>query len=249
MRRYPYGSTAGQLIGFINEINKEELANMSNYYIGELIGRAGLEKYYEDLLRGTPGFMMITKYAAGLPQLRTDRDGNLVLAKRDTRGHLLIDEDFSKEEPKPGNDIVLTIDIELQSFCENLLSEENGAIVVLNAETGEILAMASSPRYDPNVFVTKGKDLERLELLQSKPNRMINRAISEQYPPGSVFKILLASIGLEKGVISPTTTFFCPGTFNIDGNGREWKCWQRYGHGSVNVVEAIAYSCDVFFYN
>ncbi len=249
LRRYPYGSIGGQIVGFINEINKEELANQKDYSMGDLIGRAGIEKYYEDLLRGEPGFMMITRYAAGLPQLRTDRFGNLVLAKRDTRGHLLIEEDFFKEEPKPGKDVVLTIDIELQKFCEDLLLGENGAIVVLEAETGAVLAMASSPRYDPNVFVTKGKDLERLELLRSKPNRMINRAISEQYPPGSVFKIFLAATALEKGVITPNTTFYCPGSFQIDGKGRAWKCWQKHGHGSVNVVEAIAYSCDVFFYN
>ncbi len=249
IRRYPYGSTAGQIVGFINEITREELTNKNDYYIGDLIGRAGVEKYYEDSLRGLPGFIMITKYAAGLPQLRTDRYGNLVLAKRDTRGHLIIDENFSKEEPKPGNDIILTIDIELQRFCENLLSGECGAIVVLDANTGAVLTMASNPRYDPNVFVTKGKDIERLELLNSKPNKMINRAISEQYPPGSVFKIFLAATALEKGVITPNTTFFCPGSFKIDGKGREWKCWQKHGHGSVNVIEAIAYSCDVFFYN
>lgn len=248
-RRYPYGSIGGQLIGYINEINKEELATRDGYYMGDLIGRAGIEKYYEDQLRGTAGCMMITKYAVGLPQLRTDKFGNLVLAKRDTRGHFLIEEDYFKEEPKPGKDIVLTLDTELQNFCENLLSTENGAIVVLEAETGAVLAMASNPRYDPNIFVTKGKDLERIEALNSKPNKMTNRAISEQYPPGSVFKIFLAATALEKGVITPNTTFFCPGSFKIDGKGREWKCWQKYGHGTVNVVEAIAYSCDVFFYN
>ncbi|MCX8064659.1 MAG: penicillin-binding protein 2 [Candidatus Hydrogenedentes bacterium] len=248
-RRYPYGSTAGQIIGYINEISKEELEINNDYYIGDLIGRAGVEKYYENLLRGTPGWMMITKYAAGLPQLRTDKYGNFVLARRDTRGHFLLEEELYKEEPKPGNDVILTLDIALQSFCENLLSTESGAIVVLEAETGAVLAMASSPRYDPNIFVTKGKDLERLETLKSKPNKMANRAISEHYPPGSVLKIFLAATALEKGVITPTTTFYCPGSFKIDGKGREWLCWQKHGHGSVNVVDAIAYSCDVFFYN
>jgi len=250
-RRYPIGNVAGQIIGYLNEINQEELDSLSEqYFPGDFIGRTGIEKYYESWLKGIDGYMTVTKYASGRPQLRTDRYGNLLLARKDTRGHLLSEETGLRQSPIPGNNLILTLNIELQKFCENLLANQIGSIVVLDADTGAVLAMANSPTYDPNVFVTKGKDTERLELLQNKqPNRMINRAISEQYPPGSVFKVFLAATALEKGIITPQTTFFCPGRFKIGGTGREWKCWQKFGHGSVTVREALAYSCDVFFYN
>ncbi|HOV34217.1 MAG TPA: penicillin-binding protein 2, partial [Candidatus Hydrogenedens sp.] len=250
-RRYPLGSIAGQIIGYLNEISKEELTlYREEYFRGDFIGRAGIEKYYENWLKGIDGYMTVTKYASGIPQLRTDRFGNLILARKDTRGHLLSEETGLRQLPIPGKNLILTLNIELQKFCENLLVNQIGSIVVLDADTGAVLAMANSPTYDPNVFVTKGKDDERIELLQSKqPNRMTNRAISEQYPPGSVFKVFLAATALEKGIITPKTTFFCPGKFKIGGTGREWKCWQKFGHGSVTVREALAYSCDVFFYN
>ncbi len=250
-RRYPLGNTAGLIIGYLNEITKEELGLYDGkYYTGDFIGRTGIERYYENILKGTDGYMTVTKYASGRPQLRTDRYGNLLLVRKDTRGHLLTEETELRQRPLPGRNLTLTLDIELQKLCENLLTNQQGAIVVLDADTGAVFAIASNPNYDPNIFVTKGKDAERLELLQNKqPNRMINRAISEQYPPGSVFKVLLAATALEKGVITSKTTFFCPGSFKIGGTGREWKCWQKYGHGMVTVREALAYSCDVFFYN
>ncbi len=250
-RRYPLGNTAGQIIGYINETNRDELVLYEGrYFPGDFIGRSGIERYYENILKGTDGYMTVTKYASGRPQLRTDRYGNLLLVRKDTRGHLLTEEAGLRQLPTPGKNLVLTLDIELQKLCENLLASQPGSIVVLDADTGAVLAMASSPNYDPNIFVTKGKDAERLELLLNKqPNRMTNRAISEQYPPGSVFKVFLAATALEKGVITPKTTFFCPGAFKIGGTGREWKCWKKYGHGSVTVREALAYSCDVFFYN
>lgn len=250
-RRYPLGSIAGQIIGYLNEITKEELTlYKEEYFPGDFIGRAGIEKYYESWLRGIDGYMTVTKYASGRPQLRTDRFGNLILARKDTRGHLLSEETGQRQLPIPGKNLILTLNIELQKYCENLLANQIGSIVVLDADTGAVLAMANSPTYDPNIFVTKGKDDERIELLQSKqPNRMTNRAISEQYPPGSIFKVFLAATALEKGSITPEMTFFCPGKFKIGGKGREWKCWQKFGHGSVTVREALAYSCDVFFYN
>lgn len=248
-RRYPLGHTAGQIIGFLNEVSKEELVN-TDYNLGDVVGRAGLERFYESWLRGSDGYMLVTRYASGRPQLRTDRFGNLVLARRDTRGHILEEEVHQRQNPIPGRDLIVTLDIELQQFCEELLSLQPGSIVVLHADTGEVLALASSPGYDPNVFVTKGKDAERIELLQSKnPNKMTNRCISEQYPPGSVFKILMAAAALEKGIINSNTTFSCGGSFQIGGQGRAWRCWNRGGHGSVNVIQAVAYSCDVFFYN
>jgi penicillin-binding protein 2 len=250
-RRYLHGETAGQLLGYVNEINEGELdANPDKYNMGDLVGRSGLEKVYEDRLRGSDGYMVVTKYASGLPQLRTDKHGAPYIAKRDSRGHLLAEEQGRRQDPASGSALYLTLDIGLQAYCESLLNGQQGVIVVLDAVRGAVLAMASSPGYDPSVFVTRGHNTERKELLGGKkPNRMINRACSENYPPGSVFKVLLAAAALEEGAITPDSTFYCPGHFQINGQGRSWNCWRKGGHGTVSVVDALAFSCDVFFYN
>ncbi len=248
-RRYLYGKTAGQILGYLGEIGPEELKTWTGYYMGDLIGRDGLEMMYEDVLRGRDGHMLVTKYASGRPQLRTDKRGVPYIAQRDSRGNILVEEG-RRQEPLPGNPLYLTLDIALQEKCESLLAGEQGAIVVLEANTGEVLALASSPGYDPSVFVNRGHRNERLELLSNtNPNRMLNRCFREHYPPGSLFKVVLAAAALEEGVIKPESTFFCPGHYQINNQGRRWACWRKGGHGSVNVVEALAFSCDVFFYN
>lgn len=250
-RRYHFGETAGQLLGYLGEINREELERWSarGYFLGDLIGKDGLERFYEDELRGRDGYMLVTKYASGQPQLRTDRSGRPVIARRDTIGHLL-NLEAPPVLPVPGNSIYLTLDLELQQKCESILATMPGSIVVLDADTGAVLAMASMPGYDPSVFVTRGSTAERLELLSgTKPNRMTHRAYREIYPPGSVFKIMLAAAALEEHIIDASTRFYCPGYYLLDGKGRRWNCWRRSGHGSMNVIEALAYSCDVFFYN
>lgn len=248
-RRYLYGETAGQLLGYMSEINRQELDAWRGYHMGDLVGKAGLERMYEDLLHGQDGFAVVTKYAWGRPQIRTDRRGVSVVAARDSHGHLLMEE-APRKNPVSGRPLHLTLDIDLQRHCESLLQGEVGAIAVLEAETGAVLALASTPGYDPSVFVTRGRDRERLELLRAgKPNPMRNRCYMEQYPPGSVYKVALAAAALEEGVIRRDTTFWCPGYYQLGGTGRRWRCWKRHGHGHMNVVQALAYSCDVFFYN
>ena len=196
--------------------------------MGDLVGLGGLEHIYESQLHGTDGYMVVTKYASGRPQLRTDRHGIPYIAQKDSRGHLLSEEEGRRKDPTPGKPLHLTLDIGLQEKCESLLSGQVGAIVVLNAETGAVLAMASIPGYDPSVFVTRGHNRERLELLNpSGHNRMFNRAYRENYPPGSVFKVMLAAAALEEGVITPETTFYCPGHYQINNQGRRWHCWKR----------------------
>jgi len=216
--------------------------------LGDLIGRSGLERLYEESLRGTEGQMLVTRYAAGVLQIRTDPYGrprveNLI----DSYGHnLKIEEEVS--EPKEGDRLYITLDISLQAKAEELLEGEEGAIAFINADTGAVLALASSPGYDPSIFVARSGNRERMEALTSKPNRMLHRAYQEVYAPGSIFKVLLASAALEEGVIDIATTHYCPGKFRITPNDRAWHCWKRSGHGTVNVVDALAYSCDVFFY-
>lgn len=250
VRRYVYGKTGGQVMGYLGEVNQQEIdANGDAYNMGDLIGRGGVEQIFEETLHGTDGRMLVTKYATGMPQLRTDPYGNVNFEKIvDSFGHRLELED-EKEEPIPGDSVQLTLDIGLQAHCEQLLKGEEGSIVVLNAETGGVLAMASAPGYDPSVFVSPASGRERQEILNSKPNRMQNRGYQEIYPPGSTFKVLLAAAALEEGVINENTTYFCGGRFRLPNVSRPWHCWKRSGHGKVSVVDALAFSCDVFFYN
>jgi penicillin-binding protein 2 len=166
---------------------------------------------------------------------------------RDNYGHELNVEKMV-HEPVPGNAIHVTLDIQLQQKAESLLAGEQGSIVVLNADTGEVYALASRPGYDPSVFVNRNTSEERAAILTGKPNRMMNRGYQQIYAPGSTFKIMLAAAALEEGVIDENTTHYCSGQFRLSPNGRPWHCWWRRGHGKVNVVEAIATSCDVFFY-
>ena len=246
-RRYAQGKTAGQMIGYMGEIDENELKrNEGVYTIGDQIGKAGLETQYENVLRGQDGRMLVKVYATDRrPQLRTNLEGKADIVV-DSYGRQL--ETEFRIEPKNGGRLDLTLDVPLQQFCEKTLGEKVGAIVVLNADTGEVLAMASSPGYDPSVFTTHGKNRERASLLKDKTKPMRNRAYREVYPPGSVFKLMMAVGALEDGIIDENTTHFCPGSFQLPGS-RRWQCHQRGGHGSVNVVDALSVSCDVFFYH
>lgn len=250
-RRYPFGEIAGQLIGYMGEINREELARMRDRYrMGDSLGRAGLEARYEDLLRGEDGLMTVVVYAEDQrPQTRTDATGTPFF-DHDRFGRKLEEVTARRVPAEAGNPLRTTLDVGLQAFCESLLEEQPGAIVVLNAETGAVLAMASVPNYDPGVFVTQGRNRQRLELLNQRPSPMRNRGFQEVYPPGSIYKIVLAAAALEEGVVSPQRTYYCPGHYRIGGTGRAWRCWtfDRGGHGRMDVVDALAYSCDVYFY-
>jgi penicillin-binding protein 2 len=258
-RRYHFGKTGGQILGYLGEISEPELEKMEGYQMGDIIGKTGVERMYETILQGKDGFMLVTKYASGRPQLLTDKFGNPYVAKHDSEGHVLT-EIGERKEPKSGQPLRLTLDIRLQAFCEELLQRrregredapligEIGAIAVLDADSGAVLALASNPTYDPSVFVTRGSGHERLELLQAPdPNPMRNRCYMEHYPPGSVYKVLMAAAALENGTINRNTSFYCPGFIQIPG--RRAHCHKRTGHGTVSIREALAYSCDVYFYN
>jgi penicillin-binding protein 2 len=247
-RRYAQGKTAGQIIGYIGEIGPKELKErQANYMMGDIIGKDGIESVYENELRGKDGRMLVKVYAEDRrPQLRTDLQGKADIVV-DSYGRKL--ETEFRIEPVNGGELDLTIDVPLQAHAEKLLESLTGAIVVLNADTGEVLAMASSPNYDPSVFATRGRGRERQELLTDKEKPMRSRAYREIYPPGSVFKIMLATAALEEGVIDENTSFYCPGVFRLAPGVRPWRCHASGGHGTLSVVDALAYSCDVFFYN
>lgn len=257
-RRYYYGDTAGQILGWFNEISETEYNRLKpRYSLGDVIGRDGIEQAYESQLKGQDGTMIVSRYNGSVPQLRTDARGNPFI-EVDSKGRPLVLEE--RVDAVPGKPVFTTVDIGLQQECERILKDDlfaedivdtpaEGAIVVLNADTGEVLALASVPTYDPNVFATKTPDQHRLidAVLRDPKKPMVNRAFQVHYPPGSTFKVLLAIAALEENAINEHTTYGCGGSYTHGGH--TWRCWRRGGHGGVAVVDALAYSCDVFFYN
>ncbi|NIA13996.1 MAG: penicillin-binding protein 2 [Nitrospiraceae bacterium] len=245
-RRYVYGDTAGQILGYLGEVGEDELGK---YKLGDLIGRSGLEQVYESAMRGTDGQLVVSVYRTDRrPQLRTDALGRAYVGV-DSYGRQL-EQEF-RVDPEAGGSIFTTLDIGLQARCEEILEDARaiGAIAVLNADTGAVLTLASTPGYDPSVFVTHGRARDREEALVGKLKPMRSRAYQEAYPPASVFKVMLAVAALEEGVIDENTTHYCPGRFRLDGVNQVWRCWKSSGHGNISVVDALAFSCDVFFYN
>ncbi len=226
-RNYIYGNVASHVLGYISEIKEDELDDLRDYgyRMKDMIGRSGLEKQYETYLRGTDGGM----------QIEVDNRG------RPTR-------QLGVKEPSGGKDLYLTMDIALQEICDKLLGDHKGAVCVMNPNSGEILALASHPAFDPNVFVQPKSSEARVALLKDRVGRPLsNRAISGLYPPGSVFKIVTASAALETKKITPNTRFVCQGSYKL--GKAKFDCWKSEGHGSQNLVEGLMNSCDVFFYN
>jgi len=226
-RDYIYKNSGAHLFGYLSEITEDELLDMKDYGYrsGDLIGRSGVEKYYNADLRGIDGGT----------QIEVDNRGKEMRS-------------LGVKEPSSGKDVYLTIDRSIQLACDKLLGDRKGAAIVMDPRNGEILALASHPAFDPNIFVKPDTSQERLGLLRDKVGRpMSDRAISGLYPPGSVFKIVTAAAGLESNRISKNTQFTCMGSFRL--GKAKFDCWKKEGHGPQNIVGGLKYSCNVFFYN
>jgi penicillin-binding protein 2 len=225
-RYYVFGSLAAHVIGYMQELSPQDLK--SDAYpgrnLGDMVGRTGVERQYESTLVGADGW-------------RTE----IVDSQGRSRGEM------SRSEPTPGHDIRLTVDFDLQRKATQLLDGREGAIVVLDPRSGEVLALASFPTYDPNKFITRFSPEEWMELINREDHPMENRAIRGMYAPGSIFKLAMALGALDAGVITEQTSFFCGGAANF--YGRPFNCWQRGGHGALSLTDAIRYSCNVYFYN
>lgn len=224
-RQYIYERNAAHLIGYLSEISPDELKSGSypDCRSGDLIGKFGAEKVYENFLRGKRGGRQVEVNANGL-----------------------VVRILKTVDAEPGQNVFLTIDQKLQHRTEALLEGVEGAAVAIEPQTGQILALASSPAFDQNSFVG-GITHEQWGALISNPFKpMSNRAIQGEYPPGSTYKIVTALAGLEEGVINAQTTFSCPGYYRF--GGRTYRCWKKDGHGKVDILKAVEESCDVFFY-
>jgi penicillin-binding protein 2 len=226
VRKYSGGEMMSHIIGYTGEISKEELEKRDDDEMGpgDIIGKSGIEKFLNEYLAGK----------SGAEQVEVNVTGKVVKAL----GHIA---------PLPGHNVVLTIDFELQKAAWEALAGKRGTAVVIDPRDGSILALVSTPSFDPNLFnagISK-RDWDRLSKDPLYP--MENRAVSGQYPPGSTYKVVVAAAALAEGLITPDTRFFCNGSFEL-GN-RSYRCWQRHGHGWVNLHRALVESCDVYFYN
>jgi penicillin-binding protein 2 len=225
-RAYAPDIRAGHLLGYTKEISKDEIATLGDYYTpGDVVGKSGIENVYESFLRGVKGYEFVA----------VNNRGQRINAFNDGKNDLT---------PTNGFDLYLSLDGGLQQYAEQLLKGYHGAVVAIDPNNGEILAMASAPDYDPNIFSgpTKREEYNKVYNDPSKP--LLNRATQAVYPPGSTWKMLMAIAGLQEGLITPTTTISCPGSFTLGGN--TWKC--HGAHGAVNAQRAIHHSCNVFFY-
>ncbi len=225
-RNYRDPQAISHITGHIGKIGEAEYKILRGYgyRIREYVGKSGIEKYYNSYLRGEDD---------GVP---VEVDSASCRVRQ-----------LGYKSPKKGKDIFLTIDIDLQRIVNLLLREETGVCIVMDVRTGEILVLASSPNFDPNIFVDPTKQRQRLALLRQKDYPMLNRAISSAYPPGSTFKIVVATAALCSGKIKKDTSFYCSGTYNL--GKAKFSCWKKKGHGSQNIIQGLTHSCNIFFYN
>ncbi len=224
-RHYIYGNLAAHILGYLGEINERQLASgkYPTNKRGDLIGKSGVEAKWNRALTGI----------RGIKQVEVDSAGRTLRV-------------LSSTPAIPGANVTLTIDRRLQALAQRLLLGKKGAIVAINPNNGEVLALASSPTFNPNMFV-EGIDKKQWKaIITSRDFPLENRALCGQYPPASVFKVLVAIAALSEGVITPESEEMCKGVYCL-GN-RKFHCWKRYGHGDIDLRQALIQSCDIYFY-
>ncbi|MDZ4095978.1 MAG: penicillin-binding protein 2, partial [Paracoccaceae bacterium] len=227
-RAYPLDTDFAHVVGYVGPVSERDLAELEDpdplLQIPKFqIGKIGVERWSEATLRGTSGAKRIEVNALGRVMRELDR-----------------------AEGNPGADMRLTLDADIQNFAQVRLGEESAAAVAIDVQTGDIMAIASTPSFDPNLFV-RGISLKDYAALTENDHRpLANKAVQGAYPPGSTFKMVTALAALEAGAINTDTTIRCPGYFEIGGT--RFHCWKRGGHGSVSLRRGLAESCDVYFY-
>jgi penicillin-binding protein 2 len=225
-RQYPQDGFAAHAVGYVGEISENELNQPAfiDYQQGDVIGKDGLERQYDQQLRGVDGQERVLVDNMG-------RERQMEETK----------------EAVPGKDLETTLDLDLQAVAELSMEGKRGAVVALNPQNGEILAMVSRPTFDPNKFTGRISRSDWSEIAGDKYKPLLNRAIQAQLAPGSTFKPIMSIAGLEQGVVDSETPFFCPGGASFYGH--YFACHLKGGHGAISLHRAIAQSCDVYFYN
>lgn len=228
IRHYPLGITTTNIIGYIGKINQQDIKDIDigNYTINSLIGKIGIEKFYEKLLRGTTGHQQVEINASG---------------------HIV--KQLKNFNPMPGNNIYLTIDSKLQQIAQDAFGEDSGSVVAIDPNNGEILALVSNPSYDANAF-SYGIDQDDFNELQNALTKpMFNRSLRGIFPIASTIKVFLAIGALDNKVVDANYSIMDPGWFKLPNSEYKFRDWQPHGHGKVNIYKAIITSCDTFFYS
>lgn len=227
LRHYPHGALFAHVVGYVGRIDEQDLSRLDadRYRTTQHIGKTGIERFFESALHGQPG----------LERVETNAQGRVLRV-------------LERTDPQPGEDLTLTVDLDLQRAVSNALAGQPGAAVVLSVPGGEVLALVSQPVFDPNSFVhgmTRG-DYERLLADPERP--LFNRFLSGGYEPGSTIKPFIALAGLERGVVTPNTRVHSSGWFQLPGQERRYRDWRREGHGWINLRGALAESVNTYFY-
>lgn len=234
VRVYPDGMLAAHVLGYVGKADPDQDdEEMYHFYLPEMIGKWGVEAALNETLAGIPGGRLITVDASGFKR----RDARLVDLER---GHKV-----GERSPRSGTDISLTLDLGIQRLVESALTNTTGAAVILDPRNGDVLAMASSPAFDPNRISLGITKKEWDEIRTSEDNPLINRAVSGIYPPGSIFKPVVVMAALDNNKAVESTMFHCPGYFQL-GNVR-FHCWNKEGHGTIGMRKAIEQSCNAYF--
>lgn len=225
-RAYPSDELAAHVLGYVGEATAEMLGSSDypNLQPGDVVGKSGIERMYNDYLTGKDGFRKVVVNSRGREMGKLEQ-----------------------VSPIPGHQLHLTLDLDLQRVAEQTMGDRSGAIVVLDPESGEVLAMVSHPGFDPNEFAGRMSAAD-WNAIQNDPRKpLLNRAIQSRFSPGSVFKVIMAAAGLEAGTVNPATSYYCAGSISLYGN--VFHCHGGRGHGTVGLHQAIVNSCNIFFYN
>ncbi|OCG05197.1 penicillin-binding protein 2 [Gilliamella apicola] len=230
-RYYPFGASLTHIIGYISKINSQDKQrlddeNKTSDYVATLnIGKMGIERYYEDVLHGYPGYEEV---------------------EVNSRGRIV--RQLNQHPPQAGEDIYLSINLKLQLYIEQLLAGRKAAVVAIDPNNGEILALVSSPSYDSNPFVGGISSAKYNELLNDPNKPLFNRVLLGAYPPASTVKPYISIAALSEGVVSPKSVVNDPGWWQLPGSDRRYRDWLKWGHGRVDVLKAIEESVDTYFY-
>ena len=226
-REYLYPFSTSHILGYLGKVSDSDVySDVVKIQEGMTeIGKLGVERFYQNILSGEFGY----------EKLETDALGEIIRT-------------IETKEARRGDDIYLTIDIELQNYIYGLMKNKEGSVVVMNPNNGEILALVSAPGYDINLFTKSISSKNYNKLLKDPRRPLINRAINGQYPPGSTLKPFIGLIALEEGIVDSNKFVSCTGAYLLNNHKRPFKCWKKEGHGSTDLSYALTQSCDVFFY-
>jgi penicillin-binding protein 2 len=224
-RLYRYGQLAAHVLGFVGEVSRAELDldQFKDLKPGDVVGKTGIERVYNRRLTGTDGFSRVLVNSAGKAL-----------------------QELARNDPQPGAELRLTLDLDLQRVAEEELGDQPGAVIALDPRNGDVLVLASRPAFDPNWFATRITEKQWEELTSNPDNPLQNRAIQNAFSPGSIFKVVMALGGLEAGIVTPQTSVYCNG--GVELYGHYFHCWKAGGHGFVHLSEAIQHSCNTYFY-